>query len=64
MERKRVAVFLSTPYGDMVRETTEGVIDVARRNGAKLLFFTSFAHTTTATWTMTPVISWSTCCPT
>ena len=43
MERKRVAVFLSTPYGDMVRETTEGVIDVARRNGVKLLFFTSFA---------------------
>ena len=27
-----------------VRQTTEGVIDVARRNGVKLLFFTSFAE--------------------
>ncbi len=43
MARKQAAVFLSNLYGDMVRDTTEGVVSEARKNGVKLLFFTSFA---------------------
>ena len=43
MKRRMVAVFSANQYGDMVRETTEGMIEAARKNGMKLLFFVSFA---------------------
>ena len=42
MERKMVAAFIADIYRDMVRKTQYGVIQSAKRNNAKILFFTSF----------------------
>ena len=42
MERKRVAVFLANIYKDMTKETQYGIIEAAKKEGIKLLFFTSF----------------------
>ncbi len=47
MERKKIAVFISALYEDMVRETVEGLLSAAEEN-MKLLFFTSFADNHTS----------------
>ena len=43
MKRKVVAGFISDIYQDMVKDTQYGTIREAKRNGIKLLFFTSFS---------------------
>ena len=48
MERKKIAVFISALYEDMVRETVEGLLSAADRETTKLLFFTSFADNHTS----------------
>ena len=48
MERKKVAVFISALYEDMVRETVEGLLSAARGENMKILFFTSFADNHTS----------------
>ena len=48
MERKKVAVFISALYEDMVRETVDGMMDAARGENIKLVFFTSFADNHTS----------------
>ena len=47
-ERKTVAVFISALYEGMVRETVEGLLDAAREENVKLIFFTSFADNFTS----------------
>ena len=48
MERKKIAVFISALYEDMVRETVEGLLSAGRGDDLKLLFFTSFADNHTS----------------
>ena len=48
MERKKIAVFISALYEDMVRETVEGLLSEASRENMKILFFTSFADNYTS----------------
>ena len=48
MERKKIAIFISALYEDMVRETVEGLLSVADLEKEKLLFFTSFADNHTS----------------
>ncbi len=43
MDRKNVAVYVADIYRDIVRKTQYGVIQSAKRNNVKLLFFTSFS---------------------
>ena len=47
-ERKTIAVFISALYENMVRETVEGLLDAARGENVKLIFFTSFADNYTS----------------
>ena len=42
MGRKKIAVFISALYEDMVRETVEGLLSAAEGEDVKLIFFTSF----------------------
>ena len=42
MERKKIAVFISALYEDMVRETVEDLLSAAAGENYKILFFTSF----------------------
>ncbi len=46
--RKTVAVFISALYEGMVKETVEGLLSAARKENAKLIFFTSFADNHTS----------------
>ena len=48
MERKKIAVFISALYEDMVRETVEGLLKAACGENLKILFFTSFADNHTS----------------
>ncbi len=48
MERKKIAVFISAVYEDMVRETIEGLLSAAQGENMKILFFTSFADNHTS----------------
>lgn len=48
MERKKIAVFISALYEDMVRETVEGLLKAASGENLKILFFTSFADNHTS----------------
>ena len=48
MERKKIAVFISAVYEDMVRETIEGLLSAAYGENMKILFFTSFADNHTS----------------
>ena len=48
MERKQIAVFISSLYGDMVRETVEGLLSEASGENMKILFLTSFADNYTS----------------
>ena len=48
MERKKIAVFISALYEDMVRETVEGLLSSVRQEEMKVLFFTSFADNHTS----------------
>ena len=48
MERKKIAVFISALYEDMVRETVEGLLSAAAGENYKILFFTSFADNHTS----------------
>ena len=48
MERKKIAVFISAVYEDMVRQTVDGLLSAARGEKMKLLFFTSFADNHTS----------------
>lgn len=47
-KKKKIAVFISALYEDMVRETVEGLLDAAKEENAKLIFFTSFADNHTS----------------
>lgn len=46
--RKRIAVFISALYEGMVKETVNGLLDAARDEDVKLIFFTSFADNYTS----------------
>ncbi len=48
MKRKKVAVFISALYEDMVRQTVDGMLSAARGENIKLLFYTSFADNHTS----------------
>ena len=48
MERKKIAVFISALYEDMVRETVEGLLEDVCEEDMKILFFTSFADNYTS----------------
>ena len=48
MERKKIAVFISALYEDMVRETVEGLLSAAEGENVKVVFFTSFADNHTS----------------
>ena len=48
MEKKRIAVFISALYEDMVRETVEGLLKAAEQENVKIVFFTSFADNHTS----------------
>ena len=48
MKRKKIAVFISALYEDMVRQTVEGFLSAARGENMKILFFTSFADNHTS----------------
>ena len=48
MERKKVAVFISALYEDMVRETVEGMLSAAENENIKFVFFASFADNHTS----------------
>ncbi len=48
MERKKIAVFISALYEDMVRETVEGLLSAACGEKYKIVFFTSFADNHTS----------------
>lgn len=43
MTRRTVAVYTANMYRDMVKETQYGLIQAAKREGVKLLFFTAFS---------------------
>ena len=43
MDRKKIAVFTGNIYRDMVKETQYGLIQAAKREGVKLLFFSCFS---------------------
>ena len=43
MGRKKIAVYTANIYRDMVKETQYGLIQAAKREGVKLLFFTGFS---------------------
>lgn len=42
-DRKKVAVFTANIYRDMVKDTQYGLIQAAKREGVKLLFFSAFS---------------------
>ncbi len=46
--QKKIAVFISALYEDMVRETVEGLLKAAAGEDVKILFFTSFADNHTS----------------
>lgn len=46
--RKKIAVFISALYEDMVRQTVDGLLSAAREENVKLVFFTSFADNHTS----------------
>ena len=48
MSRRKIAVFISALYEDMVQETVEGLLSAARGRNEKLIFFTSFADNHTS----------------
>ena len=48
MERKKIAVFISALYEDMVSETVHGLLKAAAEENVKLIFFTSFADNHTS----------------
>ena len=48
MERKKIAVFISALYEDMVRQTVEGLLKAAYGENVKIIFFTSFADNHTS----------------
>lgn len=48
MERKKIAVFISALYEDMVRQTVDGLLKAAEGENAKIIFFTSFADNHTS----------------
>ena len=48
MERKKIAVFISALYEDMVRQTVDGLLKAAERENVKIIFFTSFADNHTS----------------
>ena len=48
MERKKIAVFISALYEDMVRETVEGMLGAAAGENVKIIFFASFADNHTS----------------
>ena len=48
MERKKIAVFISALYEDMVRQTVDGLLKAAEGQNVKLIFFTSFADNHTS----------------
>ena len=48
MDRKKIAVFISALYEDMVVETVQGLLSAARDENLKLVFFTSFADNHTS----------------
>jgi diguanylate cyclase (GGDEF)-like protein len=48
MGRKRIAVFISALYEDMVRQTVDGLLKAAEGEDVKLIFFTSFADNHTS----------------
>ncbi len=48
MALKKIAVFISALYEDMVRETVEGLLSAARGENLKIIFFTSFADNHTS----------------
>ena len=41
---KRVAVFTAKIYSEMVKETQYGLIQAAKRNKIKLIFFSGFSY--------------------
>ena len=48
MGRRKIAVFISALYEDMVRETVEGLLRAACGEDMKIIFFTSFADNHTS----------------
>ena len=48
MERKKIAVFISALYEDMVRQTVDGLLKAASEENVKIVFFTSFADNHTS----------------
>ena len=48
MKRRKIAVFISALYEDMVRETVEGLLSAAGEEDVKIIFFTSFADNHTS----------------
>ena len=48
MERKKIAVFISALYEDMVRQTVDGLLKAAEGKNVKITFFTSFADNHTS----------------
>ena len=48
MERKKIAIFISALYEDMVSETVYGLLKAANEENVKLIFFTSFADNHTS----------------
>ena len=42
-DRKKVAVFTANIYRDMAKDTQYGLIQAAKREGVKLLFFSAFS---------------------
>ena len=48
MERKKIAVFISALYEDMVSDTVDGLLKAAEGQNVKLIFYTSFADNHTS----------------
>ena len=48
MKRRKIAVFISALYEDMVRQTVEGLLKGAEGEDIKIVFFTSFADNHTS----------------
>ena len=48
MERKKIAVFISALYEDMVSETVAGLLKAAEEENVKIILFTSFADNHTS----------------
>ena len=48
MKRRKIAVFISALYEDMVRQTVEGLLKAAEGEDVKIIFFTSFADNHTS----------------